>query len=689
MIKISACILTHNSEKTLEKLLQSLNFVDEIIITDDESTDSTIVIAKKYHAKIFKRKLDGFGAQRNYCADHASNNWVLSLDSDEVITSALKEEIKNISGGFDGYQFPRLTYFAGRPIRHGGWYPDYNIRLYDKTKMNFKNAVHEKVVGSSKIGTVKNPLHHYSYSGIGDYLARLKKYTQMQVDNSNVPKNHLNLILLVLKPIYRFFKMYFVELGFLDGWRGLFLAKMSGFYDGRVHFLAEKEALKKSSPAILAIAFVALAVFQGYLAGKFGLLSLAIPLGIAILCLALFNLKTSIFILLFSIITGQAVRLYLSSGGGIVISDIVVPLFLIGWLCYKFLKSPRFVKSPIDFNLATVLLVFVITFLINIGHFFSLLSVSYLFRLFMYLALFWPLYDLLKDQERLKSTQKFLDYLFYGLIGLGVLQLIFVPYLLFLMPYGWDPHLNRMVSTFLDPNFLAAFLNIGFALALAKFYSLKKPVALKIWPLIIFAAAIIATYSRSGYLMMGVILFIFALVRDRKLILYGAIAVIIIILAVPRFEERIIGGLNVDASATLRFGSWRDGFRLIDNNIWAGVGYNNIEAAKLQAGIITAKETASHSASGVDSSLMVVWATSGVFGLIFFLYWYAKNIYYGARAYLRKKDPYTKNLGLGIFAIFLGLLLDSIFVNTLLYSHILILLAVVLAIFYNYYEQNA
>lgn len=694
--KLSACILTYNSAEKLERLLKSLDFVDEVVVVDggptSGSNDNTLEIAKKYNCKIFEKNFGNAGEQRNFSTDKASHDWVLVLDSDEAISKDLAQEIENAlkNDEFDGYELPRKTYFSGKPIMHSGWYPDYAVRLYNRKKMKFDNAeVHEKVVPHGKIDIFKNPIEHYSYSSVQDYWGRFKRYSAMQVKNKNVCQNHFNLLLMIIKPFYRFFKMYFLQLGILDGWRGLFLAFFSGLYDGRVHYLAEKEVCKKTGALyLISILALILAFFQGILIDKFGFLALALPLFLAILSMIFLNLRTALFVLILSILPGQLIRIYLSSGGGVLLSDLVVPMFTVAWLFYKAVKDPKLKKSPIDWSLGLFLVALVLTYIINLGRFADLVGLSYLVRLLFYLALFWPLYDLLADTGRRNFTEKVLNWLFYFLVGLGILQLIYVPYLLFLMKYGWDPHLNRMVSTFLDPNFLAAFLCIGFALALARFYTSKKFILAKIWPLLILGLAIILTYSRSGYIMFGIILFTFALFRDRKLLVIGLVAILAVTVAIPRVKQRIIGGANVDITASYRIGSWTGGWNLIEHNFYWGAGYNNLIPARLEIGYLEKDKLGSHGDSGNDSSLIVIWATTGLLGFLIFLYWYFQNIFLGFRAYFKKKEQSVKNLGLAMATIFLGLLANSFFNNTILYGHIIILLMLCLAIFYNYDKEQ-
>lgn len=689
-MKISACILTKNNEKTLERLLQSLSFAGEIIIVDDESTDNTLQIAKKYHCKIFAQKLVNFGAQRNFSISKASNDWVLVLDSDEVVSPELAREIKKVltAPDKDGYYLPRLTYFLGKAIRHSGWYPDSSIRLFNRQKTRFEeSAVHEKVQPTKNIGYLKEPLLHYSYANLGQYFSKLNKYTQMQSRQSRIANSHLNFVLMFFKPLYRFFKMYFANLGFLDGWRGLLLAKLSAYYDFRVHFLAEMRKLRKDAPYILVLAAGVAAIFQGVLIARFGYLGLILPLSITGLILIFGNFSGALIVLFLTIVSGQLTRINLTTSGGIVASDLVVPLFLLSWLGYKIIRRQKFTFSPMDGSLMAIIFIFIVSFLLAGFHYHSLTSLFYLIRLIMYLSLFWPFYELLLDKKHSALNLLIFETAIYLLILLGFIQLMVFPNLLSLIIYGWDPHKNRMVATFLDPNLLAGFLNIAFAYFLAKFYAYEKPWWEKIWPLLIVGLAIALTVSRSGWLMLAIILTIFGIFYDRKIFIAGALVVALAFFFVPRFSERIREGIDLQGSAVLRLGSWEQGYQLIKDEPLFGVGYNNLEQAKLEKGFITEADFKSHSVAGLDSSLQVVWSTTGILGLLFYLYWYFKNIFLGFKAYFAKAKK-AAHFGLAIAAILLGFLVESLFVNSLFYAPIILELMFVLAVFYTRLELN-
>lgn len=240
--KISAVIITKNETQKIEACLQSLNFVDEIVIVDSESTDKTLQICKRYGAKVFTHQFQGYGEQRNWALTKTKNTWVFSIDADEQAPQNLQAEIRNLDfSKADGFEIPRLTYFLGKPIKHSGswWYPGYTLRLFDKSKGRFSDIkVHEKVQVEGKVLKLQNHLLHYSYDNLNVYLQKFNTMTSWQADPTITPWKNSNYLLMFVKPAYRFFQMYFWYQGFLDGFQGFVLAVLSAFYVTVVYFKA-------------------------------------------------------------------------------------------------------------------------------------------------------------------------------------------------------------------------------------------------------------------------------------------------------------------------------------------------------------------------------------------------------------------------------------------------------------------
>lgn len=149
-LPLSVCIITLNEQDNIERCLRPLDFVSEIIVVDSGSKDKTVEIAEKHKAKVYKRKFDDYVSQKNFALSFVKNEWVLTLDADEEVSPELKEEIlvlfQNGLPTADGYSTPRLTWYLGKWIRHGGWYPNRRIRLFHKSKGKFGGGlVHETI----------------------------------------------------------------------------------------------------------------------------------------------------------------------------------------------------------------------------------------------------------------------------------------------------------------------------------------------------------------------------------------------------------------------------------------------------------------------------------------------------------------------------------------------------------------
>lgn len=235
MNKISACIITLNEEDNIRTCLNSLDFADEIILVDSGSTDLTLKIAEEFQkVKIFYRKFDNYINQKNFCIEQASHEWILSLDADEEVSVKLKSEIISLelNQKSDGYFIPRLTFYLGKWIYHSGWYPNFQLRFFRKSKGKFAGIlVHETVQLEGKTSNLKNPLHHYSYKNISDHLQFIDRYSELCAHEKFKKGNRSGICISVLKAIWKFFFMYFLKLGFLDGKVGLIISILGSYYN--------------------------------------------------------------------------------------------------------------------------------------------------------------------------------------------------------------------------------------------------------------------------------------------------------------------------------------------------------------------------------------------------------------------------------------------------------------------------
>lgn len=228
---ITALILTYNEEDNIEGCLESIKWVDEIIIVDSYSSDTTLEKAKKYTNKIFKREFDDFANQRNFGLDKISTEWVMSIDADERVSKKLKNEIltKISSNRNEAYKIPRKNYFLGKWIKYCGWYPDYCLRLY-KNKFKYSGKVHESINLNGKIKNLKNPLIHYTYKNLSHYVKKINHYTRLAADEMYKSGKKVSLLYVVIRPIFQFVKMAIFQKGVLLGGPGILLSILQSYY---------------------------------------------------------------------------------------------------------------------------------------------------------------------------------------------------------------------------------------------------------------------------------------------------------------------------------------------------------------------------------------------------------------------------------------------------------------------------
>lgn len=229
---ISAIVLTHNDEATLPRCLKSLSWCDEVIVVDDESTDGTVAVAKKFDAKVFVHTFnDDFAAQRNFGLEKAKGSWVLFVDSDEVVTPHLAGEIrKAMKTVKKGFYIKRKDWLFGRWLSHGETGNMKLLRLARKEAGKWRQPVHEewKIQGSS--GTLSHPLLHYPHQNVAQFLEEINRYSgiyarYLHSRGVKEPAWHI-----VGKPLAKFFVSYVWRLGFLDGTAGLVVALMMSFH---------------------------------------------------------------------------------------------------------------------------------------------------------------------------------------------------------------------------------------------------------------------------------------------------------------------------------------------------------------------------------------------------------------------------------------------------------------------------
>ncbi|NOZ64324.1 MAG: glycosyltransferase family 2 protein [Caldiserica bacterium] len=231
---ISGVVLTFNSQLTIEKCLAGLSEVcKEIVVVDSFSTDDTLKIVEGYTDKIFQRKFKHYGDQLNWAMEKATGDFILVLDSDEELSNTLKEEIRKEIGGkvnFAAYSIPRLSKFMGKWMRFS-WRGDRVVRLFKKGVACYK----DRELGSSpeisgKVGKFKGNILHYPYRDLSHYLEKLNYYTTRAAEEMQKQGKRASILDLLLRPAWKFFKMYILKGGVFDGIPGLILSCLSSFY---------------------------------------------------------------------------------------------------------------------------------------------------------------------------------------------------------------------------------------------------------------------------------------------------------------------------------------------------------------------------------------------------------------------------------------------------------------------------
>jgi len=235
--KLSVVIITFNEEVNIRRTLESIKWADEIVVVDSGSTDKTAAICREYTDKVIHQAWLGFSRQKNLAIEKTSGDWVLSLDADEPIEPALAEEIRGIISSpdsLDGYRIPRKTFFLGKQMRHGGWYPDYNLRLFRRGKGRFEDrVVHEAIKVQGTIGRTRHALLHYAYPDLASYLSSINKYSSLAVSlmaEKGIDEFKAGWVNILCRPALTFLLKYFIRLGFLDGKHGLVLNLFHSYY---------------------------------------------------------------------------------------------------------------------------------------------------------------------------------------------------------------------------------------------------------------------------------------------------------------------------------------------------------------------------------------------------------------------------------------------------------------------------
>jgi glycosyltransferase involved in cell wall biosynthesis len=227
MPELSAIVITRDEAANIGACLDSLAFCDERIVVDCGSTDATVDIARQKGARVAFHEWSGFGPQKNYALSLATGTWVLSIDADERVTPELAAAIKGAiaAGGADAWEFPRLSNFCGRAIRHSGWYPDYVLRLFRRGAAAFDDViVHERVICDGAVKRLRPPLLHDAMPTLEDALLRVDRYSTAKAQMIVVSGRKVSFLTGISHGLISFLRAYVLRAGFLDGAEGFLLA---------------------------------------------------------------------------------------------------------------------------------------------------------------------------------------------------------------------------------------------------------------------------------------------------------------------------------------------------------------------------------------------------------------------------------------------------------------------------------
>ena len=232
---LAVCVITLNEEDRIGDCLASVAFADEVFVVDSGSTDRTVAIARERGARVIVRDWPGYIAQKNFALEQATTDWVLCLDADERVSPRLAEQIRRVvaesPGALAGYRMARKTFYLGRWILHGGWYPDWKVRLVRRGRARWGGIdPHDRLEPEGQVGTLAGDIEHRTYRDIKDHLRTIDRFTSVSAGELHARGRGGALAGMLLNAPAKFLKMYVLKAGFLDGLPGFIVAVLGSYY---------------------------------------------------------------------------------------------------------------------------------------------------------------------------------------------------------------------------------------------------------------------------------------------------------------------------------------------------------------------------------------------------------------------------------------------------------------------------